>query len=316
MSQQLKHFYDFGPFRVDTVKRLLLREGESVALTPKAFDTLLALVESSGQVLQKEELIKRVWPDSFVEGGNLTVNISMLRKALGETPNQHHYIVTVPGRGYRFVADVHEILGQGSDVIVEEHTRARVVIEHEERESTEQENELAEIARPAPASISAVTLSRLRVQWKLLALAVLLVCLATVGFIWNRFIRSQADWRSSLQMNRALGLKSDRKESMNSGRLSPVGYMFVYSASGEGLNLWIKQIGGGQPFQITRGPWHDDSAIWSNNGDRIAFMSDRDNQVSIWTVPSLGGSPPTLLKTLEANPTLLKGDTSLLRWSK
>ncbi|HVG17904.1 MAG TPA: transcriptional regulator, partial [Blastocatellia bacterium] len=129
MSQQSKHFYDFGPYRLDTVKRLLLKEGEPVSLTPKALDTLLALVQDSGQVIGKEELIKRVWPDSFVEEGNLTVNISMLRKALGETPNQHRYIVTVPGRGYRFVASVREIRDESPSLIVEEHTLARVVIE-------------------------------------------------------------------------------------------------------------------------------------------------------------------------------------------
>ncbi|HJQ27616.1 MAG TPA: winged helix-turn-helix domain-containing protein [Blastocatellia bacterium] len=99
-------FYKFGPFELDASRRLLRRDGEPVALTPKAFDILLALVESAGAVVGKDELIERVWPDSFIEDGNLTYNISVLRKALGERAGEHHYIATVPGRGYQFVAAV------------------------------------------------------------------------------------------------------------------------------------------------------------------------------------------------------------------
>ena len=95
--------YDFGPFRVDLAKRLLFRDGELVALTPKAFETLVVLVQNNGAVLLKEELIESVWPDTVVEEGSLNRNISTLRRALGESPNDHKYIVTVPGRGYRFV---------------------------------------------------------------------------------------------------------------------------------------------------------------------------------------------------------------------
>ncbi|HXG68596.1 MAG TPA: winged helix-turn-helix domain-containing protein [Blastocatellia bacterium] len=105
-SLQSIRFYEFGPFRLDTVKRLLLRDGEPVQLAPKAFDTLLALVENAGQVVEKDDLLKQIWPDSFVEEVNLTVYISTLRKVLGESPDQHRFIVTVPRRGYSFVASV------------------------------------------------------------------------------------------------------------------------------------------------------------------------------------------------------------------
>lgn len=86
-----------------------MREGEVLPLTPKCFDILQALVECSGQVVSKERLIEQVWPDSFVEEGNLTYNISMLRKALGEKASEHQYIVTIPGRGYQFSATVREL---------------------------------------------------------------------------------------------------------------------------------------------------------------------------------------------------------------
>jgi DNA-binding winged helix-turn-helix (wHTH) protein/TolB-like protein/Flp pilus assembly protein TadD len=115
-SQTEQHFYEFGPFRVDTLKRLLLREGATVPLTAKAFDTLVTLVQHSGQDLDKDELMRTVWPDTVVEENNLTQNVSMLRKALGESKSEHRYIVTIPGRGYRFVAAVTEVAEPGRAV--------------------------------------------------------------------------------------------------------------------------------------------------------------------------------------------------------
>jgi TolB-like protein/DNA-binding winged helix-turn-helix (wHTH) protein len=100
--------YSFGPFRIDLARHVLLRGSDIVPLTTKAFDTLVALVRNSGRMLEKDELLRLVWPDTAVEEGNLTVAISMLRKALGEEPGDHQYIQTVPRRGYRFVADVRE----------------------------------------------------------------------------------------------------------------------------------------------------------------------------------------------------------------
>lgn len=97
--------YAFGPFLLDTGERRLLRDGEAVPLTLKAFDLLQTLVENQGHLLQKEDLLRRVWPDAAVEENNLTVTISALRKALGEGPTDRQYIETVPRRGYRFVAD-------------------------------------------------------------------------------------------------------------------------------------------------------------------------------------------------------------------
>ncbi|HEX3561093.1 MAG TPA: winged helix-turn-helix domain-containing protein [Pyrinomonadaceae bacterium] len=103
-----KHFYEFGPFRVDASRRRLLRAGEVVALTPKAFDTLLVLVENGGRVVEKDELMEKVWPGVSVEENNLTQNISALRKALGERREEPQYIATVSGLGYRFIASVDE----------------------------------------------------------------------------------------------------------------------------------------------------------------------------------------------------------------
>jgi TolB-like protein/DNA-binding winged helix-turn-helix (wHTH) protein/Tfp pilus assembly protein PilF len=109
MISKRKHFYEFGPFRVDPVERILWRDRQTVPLQPKAFDTLLALVENSDRVVLKEDLMKTVWPDTFVEESNLTQNIFVLRKALGETAGEHRYIITLPGRGYRLAGEVRTV---------------------------------------------------------------------------------------------------------------------------------------------------------------------------------------------------------------
>jgi TolB-like protein/DNA-binding winged helix-turn-helix (wHTH) protein/tetratricopeptide (TPR) repeat protein len=104
-SHETQRLYEFGPFRLDPSERKLLRGNEIVVLTPKAFDTLLLLVRNSGHLLEKDEIISMLWPDSFVEEGSLSNNIFLLRKALGEDPA---YIETVPRRGYRFVGAVRQ----------------------------------------------------------------------------------------------------------------------------------------------------------------------------------------------------------------
>jgi TolB-like protein/DNA-binding winged helix-turn-helix (wHTH) protein/Flp pilus assembly protein TadD len=109
MPEKTKRFFDFGRFRLDRVERVLLANGHPVALTPKAFETLLQLLENSGHILEKDELLKRVWPDTFVEEGTLVQNISTLRKVLGDAPDGTAYIETIPRRGYRFAGAVREI---------------------------------------------------------------------------------------------------------------------------------------------------------------------------------------------------------------
>ena len=135
MNQQTKHFYEFGFFRLDPAKRVLSMDGKPLPLTAKVFDTLLVLVERRGQVVEKGELMKLLWPDSFVEEANLTQNVSLLRKLLKESPNDHRYIVTVPGRGYRFVAEVSESGDEEIQLIVEERTKAHIVVSEEDNAS-------------------------------------------------------------------------------------------------------------------------------------------------------------------------------------
>src|SRR5262245_38304519 len=116
MNRQSKQIYEFGPFRLDPTERLLARDGAAIPLMPKSFDLLLALVEHHGHLLEKDELLELVWPDTFVEEANLSSNISLIRKALGDGENGHKFIETVPKRGYRFVAGVREIGAEQAEI--------------------------------------------------------------------------------------------------------------------------------------------------------------------------------------------------------
>jgi pimeloyl-ACP methyl ester carboxylesterase/DNA-binding winged helix-turn-helix (wHTH) protein len=142
MKRQSKRFYVFGVFRIDVTDRLLFRDNGAVPLTPKAFDTLLFLVENNGRVLGREEIMTQVWPDSFVEENNLAQNISAVRKVLGPTGSK--LIETVPKRGYRFVGDVTETFDDAPGAIIRERTRARVVIEEDSEDDDDRYEVLEE----------------------------------------------------------------------------------------------------------------------------------------------------------------------------
>jgi TolB-like protein/DNA-binding winged helix-turn-helix (wHTH) protein/Flp pilus assembly protein TadD len=203
MSNQIKHFYEYGPFRLDPVKRILLKDGAPVSLTPKVFDTLVFFVQNNGRLLEKDELMRTLWPDSFVEETNLAVNISILRKALGESPNEHRYIVTIPGRGYRFVADVREVRDEIVEPVAEdpnspiisgdeksEESEVNQQIESEERKETEKEDkekedkEKEELKRgPSPTPVPLP--SYRYVAFRILALAVLIGVIGIALYRWS-----------------------------------------------------------------------------------------------------------------------------------
>lgn len=171
MSQQINHLYEFGPFRLDAGERLLLRNDESVPLTPKAFDLLLALVERHGRLLEKEDLLSLVWPDAIVEEANLSYNISLIRKALTCGENGQKYIETVPRRGYRFVASVRE-----------------VVEESKESKTSAQATPVKEWSEPSVVEPGAARLGMRRsfpTSWHLLAvvLGVSLIAVAVISYM-------------------------------------------------------------------------------------------------------------------------------------
>jgi TolB-like protein/DNA-binding winged helix-turn-helix (wHTH) protein/Tfp pilus assembly protein PilF len=161
MSGLVSNLYEFDEFRLDVRRRALLRRQELVPLTPKAFETLLALVQNCGQLMTKDELMKAVWPDSFVEEANLTQTVFVLRKALGETPEQR-YILTVQGRGYRFAADVKVVSENGHPAAVAPGASRHASV-------------LPTLENPAP-----------RRRLALLGIAIVLVTTLAAWFAWSR----------------------------------------------------------------------------------------------------------------------------------
>ena len=181
MATEPRIIYEFGPFRMDPDKQRLLRENNPVPVTPKAFETLLALVRRSRDVVSKEELLKEVWPDSFVEESNLSQNIFLLRKALGDTAENREYIVTLPGRGYRFAAPVRTVTEPGEALVAQARTRTQIVIEENEAETHEAETDQASKTLP-------ISQTRRASRIFLLSMAVVAVLLALGAFL---FIRSR-----------------------------------------------------------------------------------------------------------------------------
>ena len=136
MSRQDKPLYECGPFRLDPLNHSFSRDGVPIPLPPKAFETLLVLVEHRGNLVEKEQLLKAVWPDTFVEENNLTQYISLLRKVLGDGPDQRQYIETVPRLGYRFVAPVREVKAGADRIASASRVSTEVAVPQEDSRAT------------------------------------------------------------------------------------------------------------------------------------------------------------------------------------
>jgi DNA-binding winged helix-turn-helix (wHTH) protein/TolB-like protein/Flp pilus assembly protein TadD len=186
MSSREQHCYEFGPFRLDMTERQLLRSGQEIAITPKAFQLLHALVENSGHVLDKDALIGRVWADSFVEEKNLADNISILRKALGDDAKEPRYIKTVPRRGYRFVSEVREVVEHGEELLLRERESAHFIVEEEHASLPISQASVVEVT--PRESLAAPTQPHRRVRPALVIIAVALAVGLALGayVVWKK----------------------------------------------------------------------------------------------------------------------------------
>lgn len=212
MSEETRTIYSFDGFIVDPTRRVLLRGDEPIQLTAKTFDLLLALVESQGRELGKEELMQRVWPNQVVEDANLTVTMANLRKALGEKASDHRFIVTIPGKGYRFVAEMTDRNPRRA-FIVEETTEAQVTLE-EDVLGDELNKRLID-ARPL-----LLTTPGTRHRWLAGALSFAVIAIFITGyFVWFR--RGTAPANSQIKSIAVLPFKplvaNSRDESLELG---------------------------------------------------------------------------------------------------
>jgi DNA-binding winged helix-turn-helix (wHTH) protein/TolB-like protein/Tfp pilus assembly protein PilF len=204
MQRPVRHLYEFGSFQIDVVNSRLLRDGQMVPLKPKVFDTLLLLVEHSERVLSKDEMMSRLWPNTVVEENNLTQNISILRRTLGEGPNGDSYIETIPKRGYRFAATVREVRDE-EEIVVEKRASAYIVIEQEEEGEPQEENRTRLLTG---ATGLEVVRGWIGPRWKLLTSLLLLAGLmAAIVYVWNARSRTRISPPSAIRTIAVLPLK-------------------------------------------------------------------------------------------------------------
>lgn len=252
----------FGPFLIDVRERLLLREGQPVQLTPKAFDLLAVLVERPGELISKDELLQSVWPGTFVGESNLAFNVSTLRKALADTAGDARYIETVPKRGYRFVAAVTPY-------------------------SSETVSELSALPDGVPGqTVQPPMAFRFRL-WSGRTAVVLATVLALVYVGgWARRV-PPVDEPQAVPINSLTGVA-------RSPSLSPDGTYVAFSWTSqtqEAADIYVQQIGAGAPYRLTTSPAHDYGPTWSPDGRTIAFLrrAASGDHSEIWATAPLGG---------------------------
>jgi TolB-like protein/DNA-binding winged helix-turn-helix (wHTH) protein/Tfp pilus assembly protein PilF len=281
MPEKTKGVFDFGRFRLDPVEHVLLGDGRPVALTPKAFETLLALLEKKGHIVEKDELLKRVWPDTFVEEGTLVQNISTLRKVLGEAPDGSAYIETIPRRGYRFAGAVRKTAFEPR---IEENFPPVPIV------SARRKERLGWIVALAIAAVSLVTLFLVRARvWPRPAPSPKKIMLAVLPFE-NLSGDSQQEYFTSglteemitelgdLEPNRlgviartsAMQYKGAKKDTRQIGRELGVDYILEGSVRREGDRVRITA----QLIQVK-----DQTHLWAKDYDRnlrdiLALQSD------------------------------------------
>jgi Tol biopolymer transport system component/DNA-binding winged helix-turn-helix (wHTH) protein len=276
-QEQLTFGYEFGPYLVDPGKYILSREGVTVPLSLKAFEILLLLIEKRGQVVEKDEILRRVWPDTVVEENNLARHISALRKALDEQPNEHQYILTVPGRGYRFIAGVREL----EDVVDKPIDPPLVVPSNPTTNGYPKE--VIALPKPTPPLTPA---SRFSLRFILPVLGISIAGVAAILFfvsVFRQTAPAPKTQRKLWQLTFDPGLESEPA-------WSPDGRMIAYSSDrGGNFDLYVQPVGEGDPVRVTNSAAHDWQPDWAPEGNRLVFRSERDGG-GLFIIPILGGS--------------------------
>ena len=303
MSSSGKHLYEFGEFRLDTAERRLLRNGEPVSLPPKVFDTLVVLVQNSGHLLDKERLMHELWPDAFVEEVNLSVNISALRKTLGEVENGESFIETVPKRGYRFTAQVSELESGPEDLIVHNRIRAHIVTEEVEPD----DNVAIAGTWEPPRQIDAARLSiaenftdriRRHKSAAVLGLALFLMALAGFGFGLYKLVSRKTI--ATFETMKIARLTSNGKAV--DAAISPDGKYAVYVVADSGQqSLWMRQVATASVMQIIPpADFHWAGLTISNDGNYLYYVASEESAGVLYKMPVLGGPSTKLIRDIDS----------------
>ena len=265
----------FGLFVLDERERRLRRDGETVSLTPKAFDLLTVFVGQPGRLLTKDELLKAVWPDTFVEESNLAYHVFLVRKALGQSSGNVTYIETVPKQGYRFTVPVNPVArteAPAAPVAANQGPPDR---------ASRAPGSIAEPARVGQRTRSQP--SRLGIAGIVLAAAIVLYVSA-----WTRRGEPEAQPLRAIPVTSMIG-------ALRAPTLSPDGKFVAFAWTGENRDnpdIYIQQIGTGGPQPVTTDPGNDFSPAWSPDGNWIAFLRRRPtgDPSEVWVTAPLGGS--------------------------
>lgn len=273
MSRPATPSYEFGPFCLNLSEHMLLRDGHPLPLTPKHFDVLRVLVENSGHLVEKERLLKEVWPNSFVEEGALNRSVSVLRKTLGERPSEQKYIETVPKLGYRFVAPVTERLQDHAGPIVESHEHP-TVIETADRGSPTLPTTVHRARPAAPPSLLQRTAGT---AGALLAVGALSYVILAPG-----------------EPPRP-GLVPAHRQVTFTGKegaptMSPDGRRIAYvSDETPQKKVMVQELAGGQPNEVFSAP-EVGHMRWSPDGAQLLLWARGSEHDGIYIMPQLGGA--------------------------
>ncbi|MGH9843675.1 MAG: winged helix-turn-helix domain-containing protein [Blastocatellia bacterium] len=286
MSLQTRHFYEFGPYRLDPDERVLFRDGRPLPLPPKTFDTLIALVERSGHIVEKDELMGKVWPDTFVEEVNLARHVSNLRKLLGEQEEDQPYIETVARRGYRFIATVRAVpVGPVGPVglVGPVESVGSVAIDEGEKLVVETLDHRRLLQTPAGYLDLAPAYS---LDGKTLA-----------------FIRSQGSSNRDIYLVSTAGgeprrLTNENRWIDNLAWTADSGEIVFLSGQGPSQAMRRVSLSGGAPEELALGVGNGYDATISRQGNRIAYTQlQSDWNIWRWENPAVSGkrTPPTRL---------------------
>ena len=309
MSLEFKHFYRFGDFAVDSDQKVLLRKGKPLSLTPKVFDTLLILVENSGRIVKKEELMNQLWPDSFVEEANLTFNIQQLRKSLGDNARKPQYIETVPRRGYRFIAKVDEVSSGGNNMV---HLTQRLEkFDSRPRTASIQSSTSSSLSNMADGDLAAPVIYSAfpRLNKKLIALVIALVLvLAAAGLMIWRF--SDNSSRDLGKFVAALPLKIEKLtatgESPHAAISSDGKYLAYTRGFANNQSLWLRQLATSTNIQIVPANGPIFGLAFAHSGEYLYFVKGTPG--ALYRVSLLGDVPLKIVDGLEGRFSLSSDD--------
>jgi len=316
MDEQ-KTTYEFGPFHLDPAKHLLLRDGQPIPLTPKAFETLRMLVENSQQVVGKDEMMQAIWPDTSVEEGSLTRNIYLLRKTLGESPNDHRYIVTVPGRGYRFVASVREVPDESTDL--EDHSAFHKAVSSAEKQPVQTGD-----GGPHPILRAEYLTSEIKHHKRGAVFVLATSVLAVVGITFGLYKfagqhQSTTKLIAPFQTMKITRLTGNGKAIK--AAISPDGKYVVYAIDdSEQESLWVRQVATNSTVQIVppfKGGYFGVTFSPDSNYVYYTINENSSHLGVLYQAPVLGGVPRKLLLNINGPPTFSPDGKrfAFMRWS-